>query len=222
MIFDWPANLVPQQLTIMPPSKTSGLSTSLSGFTQAVPAIRPPFRLRMEFGNLFGDEVLAWRAAMGLFEGRTNIARIPLFDLWFRANDPAIGAGSVSHSDGSAFSDGTLYVTDDLSGVTTTTVQGQRNIAADFGSYGQLLQAGLYFGLGEHCYLATGVWWNGTVATIRTTPTMRKAYAGEALKLRPVMRVGLPDDNSGELSLKTGRYGGPSLDLVERFDEPLS
>lgn len=222
MIFDWPANLVPQALSILPPRKTAGLSTSMSGFTQRVPSIRPPFGLRMEFGNLFGDEVLAWRAAMGLFEGRTNIARIPLFDLWFRANDAAIGAGSVTHSDGSAFSDGALYVTGDLSGVTVSAEQGQRIISADFGSYGAIFQAGLYLGIDDHCYLATGVWWEGTVAKIRTTPTMRRTYVDRPLKLRPNMRAGLVDDNAGELSLKTGRYGGPTLELVERFDEPLS
>ena len=209
MIFDWPSNLVPQELAILPPSKTSGQSTSLSGFTQSVPAIRPPFRMKMEFGNLFGDEVLAWRAVTGLFEGRTNIARIPLFDLWFRANDVTIGAGAVTHSDGSAFSDGALYVVDDLSGVTVSAVQGQRNITADFGDYGQIFQAGLYLGLADHTYLATGVWWEGSVATIRTTPTMHKTYSAQPLKLRPSMRVGLKDDNSGELSLRTGRYGEP-------------
>jgi len=159
---------------------------------------------------------------MGLFEGRTNIARIPLFDLWFRANDPTIGAGAVTHSDGSAFSDGSLYLLDDLDGVTVSAVQGQRNITADFGDYGEIFQAGLYLGLGDHTYLATGVWWEGSVATIRTTPTMRKTYVDQPLKLRPSMRVGLVDDNAGELTLKTGRYGGPSLELVERFDEPLS
>lgn len=217
MIFDWPANLVPENVAILPPRKTAGMSRSLSGFTQAVPAIRPPFGLQLEFGNLFADEVLAYRAALSLFEGMANQVRVPLFDLWFRATDAQIGGGAVSHSDGTAFSDGALYLTDDLAGVTVTGVQGQRTITADFGDYGQLLQGGLYFGLGEHPYIARRVWWEGSVATIDCGPTLRTAYDDEPLRLKPTMIAGLPDDDQGQLKLVRGRYGAPTLELVERF-----
>lgn len=222
MIFDWPANLVPSVVTVRPPRKTMGLTTSISNFSQSVPMIRPPFGLALKFENLHGDEVLAWRAAEGLFEGRANCVRIPLFDLWLRARDRQLGAGRVPHSDGTRFSDGARYLTDDLSGVTVTGAQGQRNITVDFGGYGQLLQAGLYFGIGEHPYLATGVWWEGSVATIRCTPTLRKAWTAEPLQLRPTMIAGLLTDDGAELELALARYGSPTLVLEERFDEPLS
>jgi hypothetical protein len=222
MIFDWPSVLVPNDVTIRPPRKTQGLTTSISNFTQVVPVIRPPFGLALEFGELFGAEVLAWRAMEGLFEGRTNTVRIPLFDLWFRATDAQIGAGTVSHSDGTSFSDGALYLTDDLAGVTVTGVQGQRNITVDFGDYGQVLQAGLYFGIGDRPYLATGVWWEGNVATIRCTPTLRSTVTDAPLKLRPTMLAGLLTDDGAELKLIRARYGRPALVLEERFDEPLS
>lgn len=222
MTFDWPANLVPDNVFIRPPRRTAGLNRSGSGFTQAVPVIRPPFSVTLEFGQLFGDEVLAWRAMEGLFEGRANTVRLPLFDLWYRASDTVLGAGTVSHSDGTSFSDGALYLTDDLSGVTVTGVQGQRTITADFGSYGQLLQAGLYYGIGDHPYLATGVWWEGSVATIRCTPTLRRDYDAEELRLRPTMIAGLTNDDGGGLNLIRARYGAPSIELEERFDELLS
>lgn len=222
MIFDWPQNLVPRRVQIMPPRKTQGLSNSLSGFTQRVPAIRPPFGMRLEFDNIFGDEVLAWRAADALFEGRTNIVRIPVYDLWFRATDAQIGAGAVTHSDGTAFSDGTLYQTSDLEGVTVTGTQGQRVITVDFGAYGQLLRAGLYFGLADHLYIARRVWWDGSVASIDCGPTLRKAYVDERLKLRPTMLGGLLDDDAVGIMLERARYGAPVLELTERFDEPLS
>lgn len=217
MIFDWPETLIPQDIAILPPRKTAGLSTSLSGFNQAVPIVRPPFGMKLWFGNLFGDEVKAWRAMMGLFEGRTNSVRIPLFDLWFRANDAAIGAGRVTHSDGTSFSDGAQYLTDDLVGIVANGAQGDRSIEVDFGAYGELIEAGLYFGLGEHPYIARRVSWSGSKATIETTPTLRTTYVDEAVKLRPTIIVGLVDDDQGELALKTGRYGAPSLELVERF-----
>lgn len=218
MIFDWPEILVPQDVAVLPPRKTAGLSTSLTQFTQAVPVIRPPFGLKLPFGNLFGDEVKAWRAMMALFEGRANQVRVPLFDLWHRASDNAIGAHLVPWSDGATFSDGAMHLTDDLEGVTVSGVQGQRTITADFGQYGQLLEAGLYFGLGEHPYMARRVWWEGSVATIETTPTLRKAYVDEPLKLKPTMIAGLIDDDQGELLLRRARYGAPTLELVERYD----
>ncbi len=71
-------------------------------------------------------------------------------------------------------------------------------------------------------YLATGVWWEGSVATIRCTPTLRQAYAAEPLRLRPTMIAGLLSDDGAELKLARARYGSPTLVLEERFDEPLS
>jgi hypothetical protein len=217
MIFDWPASLVPSNVSIRPPRRTVGLNSSLSNFTQATPAIRPPFGLLLEFDAIFGSEVLAWRAMEALFEGRTNRCRVPLFDLWFRASDAAIAAGAVTHSDGTAFSDGALYLTNDLDGVTVTGAQGDRTITADFGSYGEVLQGGLYFGLAEHPYIARRVWWEGSVATIECAPTLRTSYAEEPLKLRPTMIAGLLDDDGANLMLRRGRFGGPSLALEERF-----
>lgn len=225
-IFDWPANLIPTDITIHAPHDTAGLTTSVNGAVQAKPVIRPPFKVTLEFETLFGAEVLAWRAIIGSLEGRSNRLRIPLFDLWFAAKKRQIAAGRVPHWDGTGFSDGTLYSTDDLEGVTVTAVQGQRNITADFAGYAgadlnALLQAGLYFGLHDQPYLATQVFWDGSVATIRTNPTMRHAYADQELRLRPVMIAGLVDDKGGTLTLKRGRWGGPSLELEERFDGPL-
>lgn len=222
MIFDWPANLVPTNVALRPPRKTAGLTTSLSEATQAVPVIRPPFGLTLEFGNLFAEEVLAYRALLASLEGRTNTVRVPVFDLWYRARNREIGAGRASHSDGTAFSDGALYLTDDLDGVTITGVQGQRNITVDFGSYGQVLQGGLYFGLADHPYIATQVFWEGSVATIRCSPTLRRHYSAEPLRLRPAMIARLTDDDAGELMLKRGRWGSPTLDFTEAFDEPVS
>lgn len=227
MIFDWPANLIPTDITINPPRETAGDNTSLSGFSQSVPVIRPPFTMTLEFPALFGAEVLAWRAAMSLFEGRANRCRIPLFDLWFAARDRRIGAGTVPHGDGSPFSDGTLYSTADIEGVTVTAEQGARNFTADFSGYAdgdmsELLQAGLYFGVGDHPYIAQRVFWEGNVATVRCSPTIRDDYDAEELRLRPVMIAKLPSDNEGELALTRGRYGGVTLNLVEAFSGPLS
>ena len=222
MIFDWPANLVPKDISVRPPRATAGFSRSLTNTTQVVPVIRPPFAMTLVFDTLFGDDLIAYRAAIASFEGRANKARVPLFDLKYRATDAQIGAGAVTHSDGTSFSDGALYLTDDLDGVTVTGVQGQRTITADFGSYGELLQGGLYFGLGDHPYIASAVWWDGSVATIRCNRTLITDYDAEPLRLKPTMLCRLPDDNAGEHAMRQLYAAQPSLDLVEDFDEVLS
>ena len=225
-IFDWPGALCPANIAVLPPRRTAGLTESVTNLTQSVPAIRPPFGLKLEFGTLIGGKVLAYRALLASLEGRANRVRVPLFDLWHRARDERIGAGLAPHSDGARFADGAQYLTADLSGVTVTGVQGQRHITADFSAYAAgdlnaLMQGGLYFGLGDQPYIASGVWWEGSVADIRCSPTLRRDYDAEPLRLRPVMIAGLIDDDGGELMLKRGRYGGPALDLMERFDGPL-
>lgn len=215
--FDWPATLVPKNIQILPPRATQGLTTSLSHFTQAQSVIRPPFAITMEFDELFGGDVLAWRAIMALLEGRANTVRLPLFDLWFRASDAAIGAGLASLSDGAAFSDGASLSTPDLVGVTVTGVQGQRNIAVDFGRYGQLIEAGLYFGIGDHPYIAAAVSWSGSVATIRCSPTLRESYDAAPLRLKPTMIGRLSNDDSGALMLQRMRHGAPTISFTEDF-----
>lgn len=218
MIVEWPANLVPRHISIDPPRKTAGLTTSLSQFTQANPVIRPPFDVTMEFDTLWGDEVKAWRAMRAQLEGRANVARIPLFDLWYRATDAQIGAGVAPHSDGTYFSDGAGYLTGDLDGVLVSGVQGQRWITADFGGYGPLLEGGLYFGLGDEPYIASAVHWAGSVATIRCSPTLRRAYVDQPLKLKPTMIGRLPDDDSGELRLRNLYHAAPTIQFREDFN----
>jgi hypothetical protein len=215
--FDWPATLVPRNIQILPPRATQGLSTSLTQFTQAQAAIRPPFTVTMEFDELFGRDILAWRAFLALLEGRANTARLPLFDLWQQASDAAIGAGTTGFSDGSLFSDGAGLSTPDLVGVTVTGVQGQRNITVDFGLYGQVIEAGQYFGIGDQPYIASGVWWTGSVAKIRCSPTLRQAYTAAPLRLKPRMIGRLATDDGGALMLKDLRHGAPSITFNEDF-----
>lgn len=216
-IFDWPTNLVPLNMGIRTPRKTIGNTSSLSGLGQTTPAIRPPFGAVLEFDALTGEEVLTWRALLGLLEGRANIVRLPLFDLWLATSDGAIGAGSTTHSDGSPFSDGAHYLTTDLSGVTVTGVQGQRHVDADFGSNGQLLKAGQFFGLGDRPYLASGVSWTGSVARIRAVPTLREAVTDQPLRLRPTMLARLASDDEGQTMLQQMRVARPQVEFVEAF-----
>lgn len=213
-IVDWPLSLIPLNIAIRPPRKTASMNESLTGFTQAVPVIRPPFGVTVEFDAIEGDDVLTWRALVGALEGRGNVLRLPLFDHWF--NDPAAALGfRTSFADGSFFSDGSAFVISDIVGVVASGTQGDRTLSIDFGPYGRALQAGFYFGLGEEPYLATSVTWAGTVATVRITPSLRRTAPSVAVRLRPTLLCQLKDDDSGELLLRNLRWSTPALDLVE-------
>lgn len=222
-IIDWPASLVPRNITISPPRKTIGLNTSVTEFTQAIPSIRPPFGLTLEFDSLFGPDVLAYRALLASLEGRANLVRVPLFDMWFAAQAAQLGTGATPHSDDSPFSDGAFYLSGaDLEGVLVSADMGARTITADFGDFGELIEAGLYFGLGDQPYIATQVSWAGSVATIRTSPTMRQDYVDQELRLKPVMICRLTEDDGGQLTLTNMRFGAPTIEFTEAFDGPLS
>lgn len=221
-LFEWPTSLVPRNVLIRPPRFTMGGTTSLSGFGQEVAGIRAPFGMTLKFDGLTGDEILAWRAIIASLEGRAGRLRIPMYDLWLRARDAAIGAGIAPHSDGTYFSDGAGYLTADLDGVLVSGVQGQRMITADFGTYQPVLRAGQYFGLGNVPNIATAVWWSGSVATIRCARTLVSDIEDVPLRLRPVMIAKLASDDGGEAELINLREAHPVLELVEAFDGPLS
>lgn len=103
--------------------------------------------------------------------------------------------------------------------MTVTGAQGQRNITVDFGVYGQLLEAGQYFGLGDEPYICSGITWAGSVATIRCSPTLRRAYTAVELKLKPTMIGRLTSDDGGALLLRNLRHGAPSITFEEDFAE---
>jgi hypothetical protein len=217
---EWPSVLKPKNINYRPPSKNRVLTRSLTEFEQVTPVIRPPWRVTLTFQNLADEKVLAYRALLAALEGRANLVRLPLFDL-FQSDDQALFLGGVPHSDGTPLDDGALYVTTDLSGVTASGAQGVKELVVDFGQYGPILQAGQYFGLDNDLHIATGMSWVGNVATMRFTPSLRRTHVDTALRLRPFLICRQSDDDDGEHDLDYGRWTSPTLELVEAFYEPL-
>ncbi len=219
---EWPTVLQPRDINITPPRDTKSLTKSLTNFEQVQPVIRPPWRGRLAFATLEGDQVLAYRAFLAACEGRSNLFRLPIFDLHHWASDAQIAAGHAPHSDGTEFSDGALYLTNDLSGVTVTGIQGEKQIVVDFGAYGPILKAGQYFGIGNDLHIATGVWWAGSTATIKFTSSLSRDHSAAPLRLRPYLIAKLAQDDSGDHELAYGRWTEPVLEFEEAFYEPLS
>lgn len=221
-LIEWPSVLQPRDMNIRPPSQTKSLTKSLTNFEQVQPVIRPPWRVTLSFATLVGDQVLAYRAFLAACEGRSNLVRLPIFDLHYWATDFQIHGRAVPHSDGAAFSDDALYATGDLSSVAVTGVQGEKQIIANFGEYGQVLKAGQYFGIADDLHIATAVFWEGSVATIRFTSSLRRDHVSAPLRLRPYLIARLAEDDVGDHDLQYGRWTEPALDFEEAFYEPLS
>ena len=221
-LIEWPSVLQPRNINIRPPSQTKSLTRTLTNFEQVQPVIRPPWRVSLSFATLVGDQVLAYRALLAACEGRTNPIRLPIFDLHYWASDAQIGAGQAGHSDTALFSDFSTYAVTDLSGVVVSGMQGEKQITVEFGQYGPILKAGQYFGIADDLHIATGVWWTGTIATIKFTSSLRRDHVNAPLRLHPYLIARLADDNTGEHELTYGRWTEPVLELEEVFYEPIS
>lgn len=211
----WPANLVPVQITIAPPAKWLSAAGSISGLEQITPARRAPFRMDLSFSTLIGNQVLAWRAIMAEL-GDAGTVKIPMFDLYDAAATVA-GFAPVTFDGGVTFSDGSSFAGADVEGIAVTCAAGTRSITVDFGDYGQCIQAGQYFGIGQDPHIARRVTWDdaGQVATIAFSSSAKRAHAGAAFTLRPTMIARLAAEDGGAIALDYGAYGAPSLSLVE-------
>lgn len=219
---EWPAILQPRDILIVTPNKTKSLTTTLTEFEQVQPVIRPPWKVSLFFNKLVGPQILAWRAMIASLEGRSNLIRLPLFDLHYWPSDAEIASGAVPHSDGSEFADTSLYSAGDIEGVTVSGLQGEKRITVDFGQYGQIFQAGQYFGIANDPHIAKKVTWDDNVATIDFISSLRRDFTDAPFRLRPDLIARLTDDEGGELPLEYGRWSAPQLDFTEAFYEPLS
>lgn len=222
MIIEWPTGLSPRIINLRPINKTRSAGESLTGFEQVAGSLATRWAFSLEFNNLKRHLIPAYRAMVASLEGRANALRVPVFDPQFWPSDAAIRIASVPHSDGTPLSDGSEYLTDDVSGITATGLKGTKVLTVDFGDYGQIFDGGLYFGVEDETYLATAVSWSGSVATIRFQPALRQDHTAAQFRLRPRLLMRLADDEQGSLSLERGIIGAPSLELIEILPDELA
>jgi hypothetical protein len=218
-IFNWPMNLIPRGIGLRPPHATRSATTSQTNTEQIVPVIRPPWTVEMTFPMLSRKGPnLAYRALLGRLQGRTNAVRLPLFD-FYQAGVEFLG--TAPFSDAATFDDNALFTTNDLEGVTVTGVQGLTQLTIDFGSYGEIIQAGQIFGLADRAYIVNAIEYSGSVATVDFSPSLHKAYTNEAVKLRPNIIARLFEDEEGPVVADLGQYVQPTLRFRETSFEPF-
>lgn len=222
MIVEWPRGLAPRVIDLRLVNQTRSAGESLTGFEQVASSITTRWAFTLEFNNLKRHFIPAYRAMVASLEGRANALRVPVFDPQFWPADALLGIALSPHSDDTPFSDGGEYLTDDIDGITATGLRGTKQMNIDFGSYGQIMSGGLYFGIEDEAYLATSVQWAGSVATINFQPGLRQDHTNAKVRLRPRLIMRLVDDRGGEMPLERGIIGAPTLDLIEVLPDELA
>lgn len=220
MTIRWPIKVLPAQdvaFDIAP--RTLAGPASVSGATQVVSSDAGIWKARL--GGIVitrRDAVLTFRAIANLLEGRLGTILIP----FCRAYQPTLNIDGildpVPHSDDTFFSDGSGYVGATVevslaSGIAARSVSASVNIA-----YGDTLQPGQHFSIGERAYrLRTVVYTSDSTANITFRPPLREAaLAGTRLEFDdPVVRMRLASDTEMDLELQGRRRSFPTVNFIE-------
>lgn len=220
----WPRKLLPPQhpmfhrapMNVSGPVSSSGAADVISGDAGF---------WRATFGAVVvtnGPRVQTWRAIAAKLQGRLFPILVPYCGMYqpfpLDTNGDPIFPSTVTHSDGTAFSDGSAY----MSGVIRTVLNQSLPERAVGGSVtidvAGIIQPGHVFSFGERMYeLVDVTYLTETTATLRWQPPLREAVAsGAELNFdRPVCRMRLASDSEMQLSLEMNKRGFPSVNFVE-------
>jgi hypothetical protein len=228
----WPQTLPPKETTFTVDLPSTSGGPAIGGYEQVVQSTTGRWSASFTFHisphrPVGGNGVLFFRWFQGYMQGRANSIVMPVFD---RGLTPAGLAGSllapVTHSDGTSFSDGTLY------DQPSTPAQfagawpvGALSLMVNMLA-GQTPQPGQHFSAGERLYRiesampylglvvpgAAPVYW-----TLDIWPPLRFAVTdGQWCEFdNPACIMRLAKDDGAQLALKPGYQGDVTIDLVE-------
>lgn len=213
MIYEWPhPDLAPRVIDFSVMEQTRSAGESITGFEQVVYGVTQRWGLVLEFNNLKRHVILPYRALIASLRGRANLVRVPVFDAQLWPTNAALYSG---FSDDTEFSDGSEFVTIDLSDIAASGDALANEIEIDFGGYGQILLVGQYFGLGDDVHIVTAIQWAGSVATVAFEPSLRRDHDGAPVSLRPTLLMRKVEDMGGVHPLEYGIKTSPTLALQE-------
>ena len=215
----WPIHVLrPQNVAFDPAPRTLAGPASVSGATQVVSSDAGVWKAT--FGNVIirnRQHVLAFRALGVLLEGRLNPVLVPRCGDYQPVPSGGWGEG-VPHSDGTPFSDTSLYHGTAI-GVVAANAAPARAMSIDVTiANAGLIQAGQDFSIGERMYrIKRADYSSSTTATLKFWPVLREAVpAGAVLNFdSPVCRMRLVDDAQMDLELQLRRFGQPTVQFVE-------
>lgn len=208
----WPRKILPPQnpmfdlapMTVGGPVSQDGLSDVIAGDAGF---------WKVTFGSVVvttRERVMTWNAIKAKLQGRLYPILVPYCSAYQPLPRTSNG---VPHSDGTSFSDDTLY----RSGITEAKLVSDMAKDAVFCAVTRKgfdgLQAGHRFSIGERLYEVTDI----TPSRIYFQPPAREAaIAGTVLNFdNPVCRVRLASDREMALTLEGNRRAFPTVNFVE-------
>ena len=163
------------------------------------------------------ERVMTFNAIASMLEGRLYPILVP-YCRAFQPVDATATYEPLPHDDDTLFSDETGYVGSGTD-VRMTADRPERAVTGSVTiAYGDTIQPGQVFSLGERMYrLKSVIYTSPTTANIKWQPTLRDAVAaGAELDFTdPVCRMRLASDDEMMLSLDMNRRGFPTVNFVE-------
>lgn len=232
-----------RQIIDLPPSKfgvvtsdwyidTRGRSAgeSLSGNGQVVYSGLARWTAKLAFGTLTNGQVLAWRAAMGKLRGRVNVLRVDVCDglgpsldeLGLPAETQALARDrGIPFNGGAYFAEGVGFAYQPTAGLSAAAPAGSQSIQVIDDASGRSIIGGRYLSIDDWLYLCTEAYSSSGARTVVIEPPLRRTITTEdRVQLRARALMVFQSDVDGRLPLDMGRWGAPSLDLVEWITRP--
>lgn len=221
-VYNWPADLAPRGVSFVGRGRTVMGAATLSGQSQVASYDAGSWVARLSTVNAGGTaNVKAYRALLAKLEGGAHQVAVPVFDL---ANAPWPNPGGAAGNlvadqpwdDSFYFDDGFGWAEPAIE-VTLSAAASARatNISVTKTTIGTV-RGGEYFSIADHLHILLNEEDDGTW---HIWPPLREDVAlGVALNFdRPVCRMRLAEESSGDLALERGIFGFPDLEFVEVF-----
>ncbi len=188
---------------------------SINGFEQIISPLSQRWEWSVSIPIHKAHKARGLRAFLAQMRGRFNYARIRMCDP-YRINRREMGAvpgfvkgQSVPHSDGAYFSDGAGYeMAHGTTALPSPPTAGQTTLAVDSGFR---ILPGTFFSINYWLYVVTEVDDDGL---IHFEPPLRRS-GGEEIDWDATVLWQLASDRTGTTSLRQGRFGSVTLELVE-------
>jgi hypothetical protein len=233
MSITWPGILKPLEVTTHPVPMNVGGPISAAGLQQLVGTDAGFWRLTLGGVPIrTADQVREWRWLVVAAKGGLEDIIVGVHDCR-QAPRPIKGrgvrTGGTPHSDGALFSDGSGY-SESLVRMSLHADAAQRatTITINIAIAGEV-RRGMFFSIANRLYMVMsvptvlvtgGAFGAGRRISFAIWPPLRSAAsAGAAVEFgEPKATMRMTDPDSGLLNLRSGRFGDPSIDLVEAWD----